>query len=181
MNVNIEDKLNVENNTPDEEYVAKTTAFVRNKAIRLQGTDKRIYLNFDDTDFPNRLLKGRKEIGEYLESKRVELGVENIDEIKSKDYSVEEIEKVLSLSEKIDRYIKDRLDYIFDYDMCQEIFGNVSSISVTRNGEYYFDNILNAILPFVEKEYNVRINATNERMKKYTDQKGKYHNPYIKR
>lgn len=173
--------VNIENNIPNtEEYVASTDVFA-NTTIRLGKSDRYIYMNFDDTEFPNRLLKGRKEIGEYLESKRVALGVENIDEIKSKDYSAEEIEQVLSLSEEIDRYIKDRLNYIFNYDMCRDVFGNVSSISVTRNGEYYFDNILNAILPFVEKEYNVRINTTNERMKKYTDQKGKHHNPYIKR
>lgn len=174
--------VNIENNTPNtNEYVAQTTAFAQHKAIRLQGTDKRIYMNFDDTEFPNRLIKGRKEIGEYLENKRKELGVDNIDDVKSQNYTLENIEKMLSISEEIDSYIKDRLDYIFNYEMSKEIFGNVSSTSVTRNGEYYFDNILNAILPFVEKEYNVRINATNERMRKYTDQKGKHRNPYVKR
>lgn len=171
--------VNIDNNTPDtEEYVVSTDMFTYT-AIRLGNSDKYIYMNFDDVEFPNRLLKGRKEIGEYLESIRSKLGVDNIDDLKAEN--VEDIEKVLTLEEKIDALIKAKLDYIFDYKMSDNVFGRVSSISVTRKGEYYFDNILNAILPIVEKEYNVRINATNERMKKYTDQKGKHHNPYIKR
>lgn len=171
--------VNIENNIPDtEEYIVESDVFQR-KPIRFKGTDVCIYLNFGDTKFPNRLLQGRKEIGEYLDSKRSELGVDNIDDIKSEN--LEEIEKALALEEEIDAFIKSKLDYIFGYEMSKEVFGTLSSIGVTHKGEYYFENILNAILPFVEKEYDVRINTTNERMKKYTDQKGKYHNPYIKR
>lgn len=173
--------VNIENNIPEtDEYVADGDLFQR-KAIRFKGSDKCVYLNFGDTKFPNRLLTARKEIGEYLESKREELGVDNIDDIKTDSPSVEEIEKTLALEDEIDNFIKEKLDYIFGYEMSKEVFDTLSTIGVTPKGEYYFDNFLNSILPFVEKEYNVRINATNERIKKYTDQKGKHINPYIKR
>lgn len=172
--------VNIENNTPDtEEYVADLG--MGSTPIRIKGTDRYFYMNFDDTDFPNRLLKGRKEISAFLESKREELGVNDIGDVENRNYSAEEVEHVLTVSEEIDKFIKDKLNYIFGYDVSSDVFGVASSISVTRNGEYYFDNLLNGVLPIVEKEYKVRINATNERVKKYTDQKGKHINPYIKR
>lgn len=172
--------VNIENNIPDtEEY--EVTLAAKRTPIRIKGTDTYFYMDFGDTDFPNRLLKGRKEIAEFFESKREELGVENITDVKIRDYSVEEIEHILEVSKEIDNFIKNQINNIFGYDVCKDVFGIASSISVSRQGEYYFDNFLNSVLPIVEKEYDVRINATNERIKKYTDQKGKHKNPYIKR
>ncbi len=168
--------VNTENATREAENEREIIIddFAERTKIRLGKSNRCFYMDFGDVDFPNRLLRGRQEIGRFLESKREELGVENIDDIKTENYSLEEIEKVIKVSLETDRYIKDRLNDMFGYDVSQDVFGIASSISVTRKGEYYFDSFLNSILPLVEREYKVRINATNERIKKYTDQKGKY-------
>ena len=168
--------VNTENTVPEYEAASEIMIddFAERTRIRLGKSDRFFYMDFGDVDFPSRLLNGRQKIGEFLESKREELGVENIEDIKTQDYSFEEIENVIRISREIDTYIKEQLNDMFGYDVSKDIFGIASSISVTRNGEYYFDSFLNSILPLVEREYKVRINATNERIKKYTEHKGKY-------
>lgn len=140
--------------------------------VRLGKSDRYFYMDFNDTNFPVRLKEGRQEIGDYLENKRQELGVEDISEIKTDNLSVEEIESIIQVTKDIDQFIKAKMDYIFGYEISEDVFGVASCVSVTRNGEYYFDNFLNALLPLVEREYQVRMHATNERIKKYTDRKG---------
>lgn len=167
MNVNTE---NINNTEPFE----VVDDFITMTKIRLGKSDRYFYMDFSDTDFPNRLLKGRKEIAKFLESKREEFGVSDIDEINNKNYSLEEVENILDVSKEIDNYIRSQIDYIFGYEISKDVFGIASSTSVTRSGEYYFDSFLNSVLPLVEREYQVRINATNERVKKYTNQRGKY-------
>lgn len=140
--------------------------------VRLGKSDKYFYMDFNDTNFPARFMKGREDIGKFLEEKRMELGIDDIGSLKSKDLSIEEIEKTIAISEEIDAFIKGRVDYIFAYPISQDVFGMASSTSVTRQGDYYFDSFLNSVLPLVEREYNIRIKASNERIKKYTDKKG---------
>ena len=154
----------------DNDYVIDFEA--ERTPVRLGKSDRYFYMDFNDTNFPVRLKEGREEIGNYLENKRQELGVEDISELKTDNLSVDEIEKIIEITKEIDCFIKSKVDFIFGYEISKDVFGVASCVSVTRNGEYYFDNFLNAILPLVEREYQVRIHATNERLKKYTDRKG---------
>lgn len=163
--------VNIERNTiPTNEFVVD---FETEKTpVRLGKSDRYFYMDFNDTNFPIRLMEGRKEIANFLEQKRVELGVEDITELQAKEHTVEEIEKTIAVSNEIDQFIKSKVDYIFGYEISKDIFGIASSVSVTRNGDYYFDNFLNSVLPLVEREYQVRLQATSERIRKYTDKKG---------
>jgi hypothetical protein len=140
--------------------------------VRLGKSDRYFYMDFNDTNFPSRLKQGREDISKYLEEKRKELGIEDINQLQAKEHTIEEIEKTINISNEIDSFIKNRMNYIFGYDVSRDVFGDTSSVSVTRKGEYYFDNFLNSVLPLVEREYQVRIQATNERIKKYVDKKG---------
>ena len=157
-------------NLPDDEFAVDFEA--ERTPVRLGKSDRYFYMDFNDTNFPVRLKQGREEIANFLEEKRQELGVEDISQLQAKEHTVEEIEKAMQISDNIDSFIKDRINYIFGYDVSKDVFGNASSVSVTRKGEYYFDNFLNSVLPLVEREYKVRIQATNERIRKYTDKKG---------
>ena len=165
--------VNIEKNKPqlpEDEFVVD---FETEKTpVKLGKSDKYFYMDFNDTNFPTRLLKGREDIANFLEEKRQELGVEDISQLQAKEHTVEEIEKTMAISDEIDSFIKNKVNYIFGYDISKDVFGIASSVSVTRNGEYYFDSFLNSVLPLVEREYQVRIQATNERIKKYTDRKG---------
>lgn len=141
-------------------------------AVRLGKSDRYFYMDFNDTNFPARFKKGREDIASFLEEKRTELGINDINELQTKEHTLEEVERTMALSDEIDNFIKNRVNYIFGYDISKDVFGIASSVSVTRKGDYYFDSFLNSVLPLVEREYKVRIQATNERIKKYTDKKG---------
>lgn len=167
MDVNI-DKNNI--NLPENDFCVDFD--VEKTPVRLGKSDRYFYMDFNDTNFPARFQKGRQEIADFLEKKRGELGIDDINDLQAKEHTYEEIEKTLAISDEIDKFIKDKVNFIFGYDVSKDVFGIASSVSVTRNGEYYFDNFLNSVLPLVEREYQVRIKATNERIKKYTDRKG---------
>lgn len=167
MDVNIEKNISA---LPEDEFAVDFET--EKTAVRLGKSDRYFYMDFNDTNFPIRLKQGREDIANFLEQKRQELGIEDIGELQAKEHSVEEIEKTVAISNEIDRYIKNKVNFIFGYDISATVFGIASSVSVTRNGDYYFDSFLNSVLPLVEREYQVRIKATNERIKKYTDRKG---------
>lgn len=155
---------------PENEF---TVDFETEKtAVRLGKSDRYFYMDFNDTNFPIRLKQGRDDIAKFLEEKRTELGIEDISELQVKEHTTEEIEKTIAISNEIDAFIKNKVNFIFGYNISKDVFGIASSVSVTRKGEYYFDSFLNSVLPLVEHEYQVRIQATNERIKKYTDRKG---------
>lgn len=141
-------------------------------AVRLGKSNRYFYMDFNDTNFPIRLKQGRDDIASFLEAKRAELGIEDMSELKAKEHTAQEIEKTIAISKEIDSFIKNKVNFIFGYDISKDVFGIASSVSVTRKGEYYFDSFLNSVLPLVEREYQVRIQATNERIRKYTDRKG---------
>ena len=167
MDVNVERNIL---NLPDNEFAVD---FETEKTpVRLGKSDRYFYMDFNDTNFPVRLKQCREDIANFLEEKRVELGVQDISQLQAKEHTVEEIEKTIAISNEIDTFIKNKVNYIFGYDISKDVFGMASSVSVTRQGDYYFDSFLNSVLPLVEREYQVRIQATNERIRKYTDKKG---------
>lgn len=162
--------VNINNTIPQDEFVADFE--VERTPVRLGKSDRYFYMDFNDTNFPIRLKQAREEIAQFLENKREELGISDITDIQAKEHTVEEIEKTIKLSQEIDNFIKGKLDYIFGYEVSKDVFGIANSTSVTKKGEYYFDRFLNSVIPLVEREYGVRIKATNERVKSYTDRKG---------
>ena len=167
MNVNVERNMA---QLPQNEFAVEFET--EKTAVRLGKSDRYFYMDFNDTNFPVRLKEGREAIAEFLEIKRTELGIEDIGDLQAKEHTAEEIEKTIAITKEIDNFIKSKVDYIFGYDVSKDVFGAASSVSVTRNGDYYFDSFLNAVLPLVEREYGIRLKATNERVRKYTDRKG---------
>lgn len=174
MNVNIEKNMT---QLPENEFAVEFET--ERTAVRLGKSDRYFYMDFNDTNFPIRLKQAREEIADFLENKRSELGIENVGDLQAKEHTAEEIEKTIAITKEIDSFIKSKVDFIFGYEVSKDVFGTASSVSVTRNGDYYFDSFLNSVLPLVEREYGIRLKATNERIKKYTDRKGMH--PALKR
>lgn len=167
MNSNIEKNIA---QLPENDF---SIAFETEKtAVRLGKSDRFFYMDFNDTNFPVRLKEGREAIANFLENKRAALNIGDVDDIQPKDHSYEEVMEMIAASKEIDTFIKGQIDFIFGYSISQDVFGSASSVSVTRNGEYYFDSFLNAVLPLVEREYGIRLKATSERVRAYTDRKG---------
>ena len=167
MDVNIERNIP---NLPEDEF---TVDFETEKTpVKLGKSGRCFYMDFNDTNFPSRLMEGREKIAKFLEENRIELGIEDFTQLQPKEHTVEEIEKIISVSNEIDNFIKEQINFIFGYDISTDVFGIASCVSVNRKGDYYFDSFLNSVLPLVEREYKVRIQASNERIRKYTDKKG---------
>lgn len=168
MDVNV--NRNISEDIPQEEYSIDFE--ISRTPVRLGKSDRVFYMDFNDTNFPVRLQEARKDIASFLESKRKELGINDLSDLSPKEHSLEEVEKMLAIKEEIEDYIRKKINYMFAYDVCNDVFGLASVVSVTEKGEYYFDNFLNCVLPLVEKEYGIRIKATNEKVKAYLDKKG---------
>lgn len=160
--------VNIENNIPEtEEYVVDLGN--TGTPIRIKGSKNVFYMDFGDIEFPNRLNKAKEEIVNLINIQKKET---------SKKLSYKEN---LAVLEKTDKGIKTALNKAFNYNVSDVVFGAVSSIGVTKKGEFYFENFINSIIPIVEKEYNTRISKMSSRTQMYMSQKGEHPNPYIKR
>lgn len=158
------------NNLANNEFAVDFEA--EKTPVRLGKSDRYFYMDFNDTNFPVRFKEGRENIGKFFEEKRDELQIEDVSSLTRQKLTSEEIERTIKLSDEIDAFIRKQINFVFGYDVCADVFGEASCVSVTRNGEYYFDSFLNSVLPLVEREYKIRLKASNERIKKYTDMKG---------
>ena len=133
------------------------------KRYRVSGTDDYIEIDLGEINLPRRAKEARKNIADYMtkHTKKAE-----------KADAEKDIDAQIKLLTDCDIYVKNQINYIFNSDVCGIVFGNTSSISVTREGEYYFENFLNAAFSIIEKEYDVRLTKLSLRTKAYTDKKG---------
>lgn len=150
----------------------KTIQFQIEKT-RYYFPDKAHYIEIDagDINLPTRLVEARKQIIEYSTNFAKELGVDNLDDVSK--VGTGDIDKDIAVLRGVDDFIRERINYILDDENgAQNAFGAASCISVTKNGEYYFENFLNALIDVVNAEFNIRIDKTKSRIKTYTDKKG---------
>lgn len=133
------------------------------KRYRIKGTDDYIEIDLGDINLPGRAKEAQKNITDYMTKNTKK--AEKADKEKN-------IDAQLKLLTDCDIYVKNQINYIFKSDVCKIIFGDTSSISVTREGEYYFECFLNAAFAIIEKEYDVRMTKLSLRTKAYTDKKG---------
>ncbi len=145
------------------------------KKTRYYFPDEVRFIEFDsgDVDLPLRLVDTRKEIIEYSENLSKKYNVSGINDISK--ISTGNIDEDIKILRDADSFIKDRINHILDDENASQVaFGNASCISVTKNGEYYFENFLNALVDVVNAEFDTRIEKIKTRIKKYTDKKGSH-------
>lgn len=160
--------VNIENNTPEvKEY--EVDLGNTGTPIRIKGSKNVFYMDFGDVEFPNRLNKAKKQI------------INLLNEQKRKTEKKLNFEENLAVLDETDKGIKAALNKAFNYNVSDVVFGALSSIGITPNGEFYFENFINSIIPIVEKEYNTRMSKMSSRSQMYMSQKGQHPNPYIKR
>lgn len=129
--------------------------------VKLGKNDRYFYMDFNDTNFPVRLKQGCEEIGKFLKEKCSELGIEDISQLQVKGRMVEECERKLSVFHEIDTVIKNKIDFIFNYNVSNDVFGIAPCIWITKKGEFYFDNFLNGLLPLVEENFGIKLQSIN--------------------
>ena len=142
---------------------------------RLGKTGRSIFLNPADVDFAKRLTEAKNNIEKKFDELKQKHKLPKdlaLDDVGSVDTG--DIETDLNVMRETSEYIKGQLNYAFDYDVSAAAFGNASCLSVTKNGEFYFENFLNCVLPAIEKEFGVRIDKIKVRTKAYLDRKGQH-------
>lgn len=68
--------------------------------------------------------------------------------------------------------IKKQFDYLLNYENSEEIFKKANPMTPTTNGDFYCEQVLNAIVGLIEKITDQRIEKKKAKIKKAT---AKYH------
>lgn len=66
-----------------------------------------------------------------------------------------------------DKRIRDNINYIFGSDVCTAAFGTANCMSVVSNGSMLFESFLNALMPQVQEDMDINLEAAKKRTDKY--------------
>ncbi len=128
------------------------------EAIMINGDSERvIYIHATDFNIKVRAQKAKTEINKMLTE---------LDNAKP-----ENDEAFADILEDIDKRIREQINYIFDYDVSQPVFGACSPLMALKNGKSYIEAFLEAIIPELEKIAEKAAKASEKRINKHA---GKY-------
>ena len=91
--------------------------------------------------------------------RRYEKVVSSLDEIKIPDEP--EPEEMLKVTDEI----KKQFDYLLNYNVSDGIFAKCNPFSITANGDFYFENVLEGIAGLIQNITNQRIDKKKEKIK----------------
>lgn len=116
----------------------------------LYGEDRVIYVNLTDINILTRANKAKENIEKAFEKFEI-----------NENSAIEQIEQA-------DKYIREQVNYIFDYDVSQAVFGNAfATASVGK--KFYIEAFLDAILPLIKERIEASTKEAEKRVSKYTD------------
>lgn len=118
------------------------------------GEDRVIYINLNDINILKRANESQKDIQKHLN----DINIENPDDI---DNTVNKLDE-------LDKYIRNQINYIFDYEVADAVFGQSFSMADV-GGKTYAEAFLDAIIPHIEKKFKEVNEQTKKRIKKYTN------------
>lgn len=118
------------------------------------GEDRVIYINPSDINIFTRFSKAEKEIDKFLEEQQ------------NKDLN--ENEDFLACLEEADKYVRKQIDYIFDYNVSDVVFGEIFTTAEV-NGQPYIKVFMESILPIIEKSMKTYSNKLEKNISKYMD------------
>ena len=78
-------------------------------------------------------------------------------------------ETAAQLIADLGEFIKGEINYIFNADVSDAVFGNASPLS-TRKGVPLYERFVNAILPVIEADLKAEAKASEKRVSQYTKQ-----------
>lgn len=85
---------------------------------------------------------------------------------------VDESKDIVDILAEMEEKLGKEIDYLFNAKVSQSFFSITSPFTVLANGEFYIENVLNAIGSLIEAETGKRFNKVQTKIKKYTS---KYH------
>lgn len=92
--------------------------------------------------------------------KRCEHVVEALDKLTVPEDSNEEA--VFAISDEI----KKHFDYLLNYNVSEEIFCKCNPLTLTKNGDFYCEDVLNKIIGIIEKVSDQRLKKKEAKVKK---------------
>lgn len=81
---------------------------------------------------------------------------------------MENLGKTVKIVKGIEDTIKNQVDHIFNSDISEMVFGKQSPLGMVK-GVPLYERFLNAAIPFIKKEVETEMKASQKRMSKYTD------------
>ena len=127
------------------------------KSYTINGDESKvIYINTSDLGIPKRAKQAEKEL------KKIADKCANIEDSLSIDESIE-------LLDKFDGQVKKIIDYIFNADVSDVVFGRTNSLSMV-DGKPVFQNFLDAIIPEIVKDTDKEYKKSQKNITKYTSQ-----------
>lgn len=66
-----------------------------------------------------------------------------------------------------DKRIRENINFIFGSDVCTAAFGTANCMSVVSNGSMLFESFLNALMPQVQADMDISLEAAKKRTNKY--------------
>lgn len=66
-----------------------------------------------------------------------------------------------------DKRIRENINYIFGTDVCTAAFGTANCLSVVSNGSMLFESFLDALMPQVQADMDISLEAAKKRTDKY--------------
>ena len=127
------------------------------------ATTKELYgvISFNPVDFNilNRFEKAKEKICKIQLEISEEVELDNAG--KPIDYDM------IKVVNKINKVIKEQIDYIFDSPISDSVFGNKSPMASVR-GKLFFEVFLEAVFPIIEKKIKENMKETEKRTAKYT-------------
>lgn len=68
--------------------------------------------------------------------------------------------------------IKKQMDYLLNYNVSSELFAKCNPLTLTANGDFYIENIINGIAGIIEQATDQRLEKKKAKIRKAT---AKYH------
>ena len=131
------------------------------KEFSINGDVNRVIrFNPSDLDIIKRLEEAKNKISESMDIKD---DIELDNEGKPVD-SLENYSKVIS---HIDNVIKEQINYIFDSDVANVVFGNQSPLANIK-GKPLYERFMESVMPEIKKAVEEEAKESRKRVAKYT-------------
>lgn len=85
---------------------------------------------------------------------------------------VDKSKDIADILAEMEEKLNKQIDYLFNSDVSQNFFSITSPLTVLANGEFFVENVLNAIGKLIEAETGKRFKKVQSKINQYTS---KYH------
>lgn len=131
------------------------------REFTINGDEKRVIrFNPSDIAIVKRLAEAKDKIMEAM-------NVEKDIELNEKGEPVENLDNARKIVSFIDDTIKEQINYIFDYDVADIVFGNQSPMANIKGMPLYM-RFMNSVQPIIESAMAEEREKSNKRVAKYT-------------